>query len=178
MPSDIRRIVTGLDANNKTVVLFDSRMPLAARPSGVASTNLWITDCYPPALSFTQDDPAKKPIDISPPDNGTVFRVVEFPPHDAVAEAKLEPDFLMKSIGDKAPARGVTVTHPFMHRTHHRLCGRAVRRDRHDARRHQRASQAGRHGGAAGDQSRLDQPRQGAVPHPVRPDGFEAALIW
>ena len=117
MASDIRRIVTGLDANNKAVVLFDSRMPLAARPSGVASTNLWITDCYPPALSFTQDDPAKKPIDISPPDNGTVFRVVEFPPHDAVAEAKLEPDFLMKEIGDKAPARGVPVTHPYMHRT-------------------------------------------------------------
>jgi mannose-6-phosphate isomerase-like protein (cupin superfamily) len=117
MASDIRRIVTGLDANNKAVVLFDSRLPLAPRPSGVASTNLWITDSYPPALSFTQDDPAKTPIGISPPDNGTTFRVVEFPPHDAAAEAKMEPDFLMKSIGDTAPARGAPVTHPFMHRT-------------------------------------------------------------
>jgi mannose-6-phosphate isomerase-like protein (cupin superfamily) len=117
MASDIRRIVTGLDADNKAVVLFDSRLPLAPRPSGVASTNLWITDSYPPALSFTQDDPAKQPIGISPPDNGTTFRVVEFPPHDAAAEAKMEPDFLMKSIGDKAPTRGVPVTHPFMHRT-------------------------------------------------------------
>jgi naringenin degradation protein FdeH len=117
MTADIRRIVTGLDRNNKAVVLFDSRQPLAARPSGVASANLWITESYPPALSFTQDDPAKKPIGISPRDNGTTFRVVEFPPHDAAAEAKLEPDFLMKEIGDKAPARGVPVTHPFMHRT-------------------------------------------------------------
>ena len=117
MASDIRRIVTGLDADNKAVVLFDSRLPLAARPSGVASANLWITDSYPPALSFTNDDPAKQPIGISPPDNGTTFRVIEFPPHDPAAEAKLEPDFLMKEIGDKAPARGVPVTHPYMHRT-------------------------------------------------------------
>jgi mannose-6-phosphate isomerase-like protein (cupin superfamily) len=117
MASDIRRIVTGLDADNKAVVLFDSRLPLAARPSGVASANLWITDASPPALSFTPDDPARRPIGISPPDNGSTFRVVEFPPHDPAAEAKLAPDFLMKEIGDKAPARGVKVTHPYMHRT-------------------------------------------------------------
>ena len=117
MASDIRRIVTGLDANNKAVVLFDSRLPLASGPYGLASTNMWITDSYPPALSFTQDDPAKKPIGISPPDNGTKFRVVEFPPLDAATEAKMPPDFLMKTVGDKAPARGVKVTHPLMHRT-------------------------------------------------------------
>jgi mannose-6-phosphate isomerase-like protein (cupin superfamily) len=117
MASDIRRVVTGLDANNKAVVLFDSRLPLASGPYGLASTNMWITDSYPPALSFTQDDPAKKPIGISPPDNGTKFRVVEFPPLDAATEAKMPPDFLMKTVGDKAPARGVKVTHPLMHRT-------------------------------------------------------------
>ena len=117
MASDIRRVVTGLDANNKAVVLFDSRLPLAPGPYGLASTNMWVTDSYPPALSFTQEDPAKKPIGISPPDNGTKFRVVEFPPLDAATEAKMPPDFLMKTVGDKAPARGVKVTHPLMHRT-------------------------------------------------------------
>jgi len=117
MASDIRRVVTGLDANDKAVVLFDSRLPLAPGPFGLASTNMWITESYPPALSFTQDDPAKKPIGISPPDNGTKFRVVEFPPLDAATEAKMGPDFLMKTVGDKAPARGVKVTHPLMHRT-------------------------------------------------------------
>jgi mannose-6-phosphate isomerase-like protein (cupin superfamily) len=117
MASDIRRVVTGLDANNKAVVLFDSRLPLASGPFGLASTNMWITESYPPALSFTPDDPAKKPIGISPPDNGTKFRVVEFPPLDAATEAKMDPNFLMKTVGDKAPARGVPVTHPLMHRT-------------------------------------------------------------
>jgi mannose-6-phosphate isomerase-like protein (cupin superfamily) len=117
MASDIRRVVTGLDANNKAVVLFDSRLPLGVGPYGLASTNMWITESYPPALSFTPDDPAKKPIGISPPDNGTKFRVVEFPPLDAATEAKMDPNFLMKTVGDKAPARGVPVTHPLMHRT-------------------------------------------------------------
>jgi len=117
MASDIRRVVTGLDASNKAVVLFDSRLPLASGPYGLASTNMWITESYPPALSFTTDDPAKKPIGISPPDNGTKFRVVEFPPLDAATEAKMDPNFLMKTVGDKAPARGVPVTHPLMHRT-------------------------------------------------------------
>ena len=117
MASDIRRVVTGLDANNKAVVLFDSRLPLAPGPYGLASTNMWITDAYPPALSFTKDDPAARPIGISPPDNGTKFRVVEFPPLDAATEAKMEPGFLHKSVGEKAPARGVPVTHPLMHRT-------------------------------------------------------------
>jgi mannose-6-phosphate isomerase-like protein (cupin superfamily) len=117
MASDIRRVVTGLDADDKAVVLFDSRLPLAPRSYAVASTVLWRTDSYPPALSFTNDDPAKKPIGISPPDNGTICRVVEFLPLDPTAEAKMEPELLMKSIGDHAPARGVPVKHPMMHRS-------------------------------------------------------------
>jgi len=50
--SDIRRIVTGLDANNKAVVLFDSRVPLQAGPYGLQATNLWVTDSYPLGFSF------------------------------------------------------------------------------------------------------------------------------
>src|SRR5262249_31404904 len=46
MASDIRRVVTGLDANNKAVVLFDGRLPLAPGPYGLASTNMWITESY------------------------------------------------------------------------------------------------------------------------------------
>jgi hypothetical protein len=60
--SDIRRVVTGLDANNKSVTLFDSRVPLASGAYSLASVNLWITDSYPPALIFNGDDPATKPI--------------------------------------------------------------------------------------------------------------------
>ena len=114
--SDIRRVVTGLDANNKAVVMFDSRMPLQTGPYGLNSTNLWVTNTYPLGFSF-KDDTSAIPVGVSPLDHGTKFRVVEFPPLDAATEAKMEPGFLMKAVGPVAPARGLPVTHPLMHRT-------------------------------------------------------------
>ena len=114
--SDIRRVVTGLDANNHSVVMFDNRMPLQSGPLGLSATNLWVTNTYPLGFSF-KDDTSTIPVGISPLDNGTKFRVVEFAPLDAAAEAKMEPGFLMKTVGAVAPARGVPVTHPLMHRT-------------------------------------------------------------
>jgi len=116
MASDIRRVVTTLDATGKAVVLFDSWLALAPGPYGINSLNLWLTDSYPAGFS-SKDDPSTRPIGISPPDNGTKFRVVEFPPLDAATEAKMEPDFLQKAVGARAPSRGLPVTHPLMHRT-------------------------------------------------------------
>jgi mannose-6-phosphate isomerase-like protein (cupin superfamily) len=114
--SDIRRVVTGLDANNKAVVLFDSRVPLKPGEYGLHSTNLWVTNTYPLGFSF-KDDTSAIPVGVSPLDNGTKFRVVEFPPLDAATEAKMGPGYLMKAVGAVAPARGLPVTHPLMHRT-------------------------------------------------------------
>jgi mannose-6-phosphate isomerase-like protein (cupin superfamily) len=111
---DVRRVVTGLDEKNHSVVLFDTRMPLKAAAPGIVATNFWITDSYPPSLS--QEDPSARPIGIAPPDNGTKFRMVEFAPLDAATEAKMPPDMLMKGIAN-APAKGIPVTHPLMHRT-------------------------------------------------------------
>jgi mannose-6-phosphate isomerase-like protein (cupin superfamily) len=114
--ADVRRVVTGIDANNKAIALFDSRLTLNPGKSGNPAANLWITDSSPPGFSF-KDDSAIKPIGLSPPDNGTVIRVVEFPPLDPAAEAKMDRDFMMKVVGDHAPARGLPVKHPLMHRT-------------------------------------------------------------
>ncbi len=114
--SDIRRVVTALDADNKAVVLFDSRVPLQAGPFGLQSTNLWVTNSYPLGFSF-KEDTSSIPVGVSPLENGTKFRVVEFPPLDPATEAKLEPGGLMKAVGPVAPARGRPVTHPLMHRT-------------------------------------------------------------
>jgi mannose-6-phosphate isomerase-like protein (cupin superfamily) len=114
--SEIRRVVTGLDGDNKSVVMFDSRLPLQAGPYGLQSTNLWVTSTYPLGFSFKEDTSAI-PVGVSPLDNGTKFRVVEFPPLDPATEAKMEPSFLMKAVGPVAPARGRPVSHPLMHRT-------------------------------------------------------------
>src|SRR5215468_3184725 len=102
--ADVRRVVTGLDANNKAIALFDGRLTLNPGRSGNPAANLWITDSSPPGFSFKAD-------------NGTAIRVVEFPPLDPAAEAKMDPNFMMKVVGDHAPARGLPVKHPLMHRT-------------------------------------------------------------
>jgi mannose-6-phosphate isomerase-like protein (cupin superfamily) len=114
--AEVRRVVTGLDANNKAVAIFDSKLTLNPGKSGVPAVNLWITDSSPPGFSF-KDDAALKPIGLSPPDNGTAIRVVEFQPLDPAVEAKMDPQFMMKVVGDHAPARGQPVKHPLMHRT-------------------------------------------------------------
>ena len=112
--NEMRRVVTGLDDRNHSVVLFDSAMPLKPAAPGVTATNFWITDSYPPPL--TKNDPSGRQIGTAPPDNGTKFRVVEFAPLDAAAEAKLPPEMIMRGITN-APARGIPVKHPLMHRT-------------------------------------------------------------
>src|SRR5262249_6152805 len=84
---EMRRVVTGLDERNHSVVLFDSKMPLKQVVPGIIATNFWITDTYPPSL--LKADPSGRLIGIAPPDNGTKFRVVEFLPLDAATEAKM-----------------------------------------------------------------------------------------
>ena len=111
--ADIRRVVTALDGNDKAIVLFDSRVAL--EPGSTPSAKLWVTDSAPAGLSFT-DDSGAKPTAL-PPNLGTALLVVEFPPLDPAEEVKLDPNFMMKVIGERAPARGLPVRHPLMHRT-------------------------------------------------------------
>ena len=114
--AEIRRVVTGIDKDNKAVVLFDSSLTLKPGGSGNPAANLWMTDSLPPGFSF-KEDAATKPLGLSPPDNGTVIRIVEFPPLDPAKEAAMAPDFMMKVVGEHAPARGLPPKHPLMHRT-------------------------------------------------------------
>jgi len=116
--ADIRRVVTGLDENNKAIVLFDSRLTLSGKRN--LSAELWSTDTSPPGFSFTDDRGAKPlgaPNSISPPDNGSIFRVMEFQPFDPGAASKMDPNLVMNVVGDHAPNRGLPVKHPLMHRT-------------------------------------------------------------
>ena len=129
---EMRRVVTGLDERNHSVVLFDSKMPLKQVVPGIIATNFWITDTYPPSL--LKDDPSGRPIGTAPPDNGTKFRVVEFLPLNAATEAKMPPEMLQKGITQCAGARhsgeaSADASHP-----QSRLRDHSLRRDRHDAR--------------------------------------------
>jgi mannose-6-phosphate isomerase-like protein (cupin superfamily) len=82
MVKPIRRIVTGHNAKGKSVFVSDGPSPhvLALPGRGdFALTNLWVTD-RSPASNDGNADAAARAIVLEPPANGTIFRVVEFPP--------------------------------------------------------------------------------------------------
>ena len=111
--SDIHRVVTTLDAANRSTTLFDSNVSLHG--PGYPGTILWITDSSPPG--FSQEDPGKWFVGLPPPNNGTVLRGFEFPPFDDGKIASMDPNSLMKIIGPTVPARGVPPSNPLVHRT-------------------------------------------------------------
>ena len=105
-----RRVVTG-HAGGKSVVLYDGPAPnrRLRQATGLASTLLWVTDESPADISGSADRAARE-VGVPPPPNGSIFRLVEFPPgaremsRDAVLEEM--------GIGSQGEAK-----HPGMHRT-------------------------------------------------------------
>jgi mannose-6-phosphate isomerase-like protein (cupin superfamily) len=78
----IRRVVTGHDRNGKSMFVEDRRAPnvleMASMP-GVALTDLWRTATSPASNSGNKDAATGK-IRLEPPAEGTILRIVEFPP--------------------------------------------------------------------------------------------------
>jgi len=108
-----RRVVTGLDASGKAVVLFDTRIePKPAAPGRNAAVDLWTTHKAPAELS-AEDLAGKGTGGLWPPDGGTV----DVPPGNADLLAKLPADSLMKVLGDHAPKNGRPPLVASMHRT-------------------------------------------------------------
>ena len=84
MGKKIRRVVTGHDKNGTaTVILDDAASCILQRPSrpGVTLTNLW-QSTRSPAEMECHDDPVNGPLILHPPQNGSVFRIVQFDPED------------------------------------------------------------------------------------------------
>src|SRR6267142_3801617 len=112
---DVRRVVTKLDASGKAVVMIDERTRLTAPRPPNAAANVWVTDKSLPDFSWT-DDRGKTKIGLVPPKSGTVFRVVDFAPESAPGHPS-EMNYMMRIVGDEAPAKGRPSSHPMMHRT-------------------------------------------------------------
>ena len=112
---EVRRVVTALDANGRAVALADGAVPLTSLRSPNPAGEMWVTSQYPPDYSW-KEDRAKTKVGLIPPANGTIFRIVDFPPMKADVE-KMDVNTMMKVVGDHAPAKGVPVRHPMMHRT-------------------------------------------------------------
>ncbi|HKW36988.1 MAG TPA: cupin domain-containing protein [Burkholderiales bacterium] len=114
MTRPTRRVVTGHDASGKAVVLIDGAAPNAKlrKATGLTSTLLWVTDGSPADNSGGADG-ADRDIGVAPPERGTIFRVVDFPP--AAEVGAVDNAAMLKEMGI-ADARA-NPRHATMHRT-------------------------------------------------------------
>lgn len=114
MPRPTRRVVTGHDASGKTVVLIDGAAPNAKlrRATGLTSTLLWVTDGAPADNSGTTDA-ADREIGVAPPERGSIFRVVDFPPQSEVGA--VDNAAMLKEMG--LAGGHSNPSHATMHRT-------------------------------------------------------------
>lgn len=125
MRHEIRRVVTGHDDSGKAVVVSDGGSPtvkVRKASGGLVSSLLWATDESPADVSGSTDR-ALRDIGTAPPDCGSVFRVVDFPPTD---EAGIDNEAVLREMG-LGPGKGnaapehkpapPSASHPLMHRT-------------------------------------------------------------
>jgi hypothetical protein len=115
-----RRIVTGHDAQGRSVILSDQVsphvMPIMGQPN-FAVTDFWKTASTPADNSLeTSEDSCSLPIQVAPPANGSVFRVVQFPPdEDWAAKAAAMGGSI--AIARRQAARTGRLSGVHMHRT-------------------------------------------------------------
>ena len=81
MRKPIRRVVTGHDAAGRSVFITDAPAPHVYNraPGSAVVTELWETRAMP-ADNSGNDEVTDHPFRLAPPRNGSVFRIVEYPP--------------------------------------------------------------------------------------------------
>ena len=113
----VRRVLTGHDSEGKSTFIADGLAPnvkeMASMP-GLALTDLWETRGAP-AGNTGLEDAADRPVRLEPPRNGTILRIVEFPPDSQWRErADARRAFDSIGAGHAADRRS---SDPMMHRT-------------------------------------------------------------
>ena len=78
--TEIRRVITGHDEQGKAIVVRDSAIPNLPEMHGVELMSLWSTDRTPADNVGGEDTAFVADTAIPPLSNGTIFRIVDFPP--------------------------------------------------------------------------------------------------
>lgn len=113
----VRRVVIGHDNQGKAVALIDTPgTPTARSPGGNAVLNLWSTREFPiDADSSVDRAPAQ--VGVPPAANGTVFRMVDFPPMAGdAAVSHAEHEKILTGMGIDPATQGY-MRHRNTHRT-------------------------------------------------------------
>lgn len=115
----VRRVVTGFDDAGRSTIISDSASPaiksVPGRPD-YYSTNVWRTGGAPVAIS--EPDQIEDHAGVSPPQNGTVLRVIDFPPEpkDPAERARQLAASFGKIFNDADTSQSSDI-HPGMHQT-------------------------------------------------------------
>ena len=119
----VRRIVTGHDAEGRAIFLEDGAAPRTATlggPSGTTFFELWNTHETPAVIDAASGEPQEDGITLAPPPGGTRIRIVDFPPETREV-AQVSPEEArarFAEIGAAGASRhGEGSRHAFMHRT-------------------------------------------------------------
>ena len=75
-----RRIVTGHDAEGRSVVLSDAPTPKTLDIGSAAFHELWITEETPAPIEASEPEPTDRPVRTPPPDGGVLVRFTEMAP--------------------------------------------------------------------------------------------------
>jgi mannose-6-phosphate isomerase-like protein (cupin superfamily) len=119
----VRRVVTGHDANGRAVVLSDGPVPVVhsnpLRP-GQISHEVWKTSAMPVPIAAQEPEPTTGPRRLHPVRMGTTFRISEVPP-ESEAVRGMTPEqaraAFRASGAEEASTWGRGGRHPLMHRT-------------------------------------------------------------
>jgi hypothetical protein len=118
MNTPIRRVVTGHNVAGKSIFLSDGPAP-QVHSRGTASTTvteLWETDATP-ADNAGSADPTDHAYRLPPPKNGTVLRIIEYPP-DKIRIAALRQPGTTHDAKSEGFVRDLANTrHPGFHKT-------------------------------------------------------------
>src|ERR1700683_4987007 len=112
-----RRVVTGHDVSGKAIIESDGAAPNVKirEGAGFVSTLLWVTDETPANVGL-RIDRADRTIAVAPPANGSILRIVDFPPVTPEVDG-MDGSALRQAMGvDHAGSAGAPSRHAYMHR--------------------------------------------------------------
>ncbi len=120
MTKAVRRVVTGHNAQGRSVFIMDGASPhvFSRRTGSAVVTELWQTRATP-ADNRGNDDAVEPGFRLPPPKNGSVFRIIEYPPDKerlaALASERALPD---DGSGRREALDRGNPRHPGFHKTH------------------------------------------------------------
>lgn len=124
MGANIRRVVTGHDADGRAIIVSDGTTPVTfaipERP-GYQVNEVWVTSEMPVEIN-KPGEPTQRKRTLEPPPNGTICRIVELPP-EAPFLATLDRETAKAAFASFGSAHASTMhedenpPHPLMHRT-------------------------------------------------------------